>query len=382
MPRKDLELMIVAGEASGDRLGAELAEAIRSKSPRSSFFGATGPLMRSAGVESVMESDSWSVVGIGAVLRTVPKFLKILATLSRTANKRRPDAVVLIDFPEFNLKLARRLKRNGHKVIYYVSPQVWAWRKYRSRTIQNSVDLLMSILPFEMEWYKAKGIKHVKFVGNPVASRSTVTLSKEAFCDRHMLDARSPIVALLPGSRRKEIERHLGLMTEAATLLKLDNPAIQFLAAAADSSHARIIENALSSVPEAKVIAGETLDLLNAADAAAISSGTATLEAGIIGTPMVVVYKLPKLDYVLFRPFVKVPHIALVNLIAGRRIAPELIQKEFTAERLRDELTHILSPRENARVRMELKAVADLLGRDNSSLRAADAVVEFLENTK
>ena len=373
------EIMIIAGEASGDRLGADLVKELALKRPDLKFFGTPGPAMRGAGVESLFDSDGWSIVGIGAVAKAVPQFLRVLSELRRIARQRKPAAVVLIDFPEFNLKLASKLKKDGHRVIYYVSPQVWAWRKYRIRTIRESVDLLLSILPFEKQWYAKQGIEHVEFVGNPVVARTNPTSSKAQIFERYRLVQGKNLVALLPGSRRKEIRRHLPVMIDAA--IRMGEQSVQFVVAAA-TAHARFeIESILGESPgfAASVAEGETIDVLNAADAAVISSGTATLEAAIVGTPMVVVYKLPRTDYLLFQPFVNVPHIALINLVAGRSLVTELIQDEFNAEYLARELNDLLRPERNERMRLELRLAVEVLRSGDSTANAADQVIKFLD---
>ena len=381
MIKEGPEIMIVTGETSGDRLGAELVEELKSKRTGMLFFGTTGPAMRSAGVESVFDSDAWSVVGIGAVARSLPRFLKILSRLRDIADQRRPTVIVLIDFPEFNLKLATKLKKDGHRVIYYVSPQVWAWRKYRVGTIRKNVDLLLSILPFEKGWYAEQGIEHVEFVGNPIVARTKPTRSKKEFFEAYGLDSGKQLIALLPGSRRKEIARHLPLMMEAANVLKTEYRTIQVAVAAANSQASADIEKLLPGFPGSVLVEGDAVNLLNAADAAAISSGTATLEAGIVGAPMVVVYKLPRLDYALFRPVIKTPHIALINLVAGRRVVTELVQNEFTPERLSRELKNLLEPTENARMRGELEQAVRKLNADDSKVNAAEAVIRFLDRS-
>ena len=372
--------MIVAGEASGDRLGADLVNALRKRAPEANFFGTPGPAMRTAGVESVSDSDTWSVVGIGAVIWAIPKFLRIKAELLRSAGQRHPDAVVLIDFPEFNLKLAKSLKKRGHRVIFYVSPQLWAWRKYRIRTIRDSVDLLLSILPFEQEWYSGRGVEHVRYVGNPVATRTKPTIERYEFRTRLGILPDEPLIALLPGSREKEIERHLPVMNRASKLLRDRIPSSRFAIAAADERMADLVSRLLGSenLPAVSLVKGETIDLLNAADAAAISSGTATLEAGVLNTPMVVVYKVPRTDYHLFRHFVDVQHFALINLVAGRKIACELIQDEFNAEALADEIERLLEKDVNEEMRRDLKAATDQLTTSTPSEDAADAILELL----
>jgi lipid-A-disaccharide synthase len=374
--------MIVSGEASGDTLGAELVTEILRRCPNTTFFGAAGPKLRAAGVEAVFDSDDWSVVGVGAVIKAAPRFLQIKRELRKIANERRPDAIILIDFPEFNLRLAGRLKSDGHRVIYYVSPQLWAWRKYRIKTIRKCVDLLLAILPFEVGWYASRGINHVKYVGNPVVARTAASLSREQFCKAHGLDSKKPLIALLPGSRQKEIERHLSVILSAARLLKASVLDAQFVLSAANRKAKGRIEESMRTLraPFDVKVVEDTLNLLGAADAAAVASGTATLEAGIIGTPMVVIYKLPKLDYLLFKRFVDVPHFALINLVAGKRIVKELMQNDLTAKNLAHELKRLLVPEVNETMRRELKDAAAKLGESSPSGRAAEAVIEFLNS--
>jgi lipid-A-disaccharide synthase len=372
--------MIVAGEASGDRLGAELVRQMNNRRPGLRFYGTPGPEMRAAGVGSIFDSDAWSVVGIGAVARSIPKFLKILSTLRRSALERKPAAVILIDFPEFNLKLAKNLKKDGHRVIYYVSPQLWAWRKYRAKAIRDSVDLLLSILPFEKAWYREKGIRHVEYVGNPIISRTEPTATREDVFRKYGLE-NEKLIALLPGSRNKEIKRHLPVMLEAAKLIRKEFPTIQFVVPLAGEAARMQIEEITRSSDSvgAVIIEGDTINLLAAADVAAVASGTATLEAGIVGTPMAVVYRIPAIDYRVLKPFVSAPHIALINLIADRPIVKELIQNEFTAEKLAAEIVRLLDPEVNTEVRGELNSAVALLRSTDAPARAAEAVLNFIE---
>lgn len=379
--------MIVAGEASGDELGAELARDLRKLDPNVALFGAAGPGMRIEGVEPVFESDNWSVVGLAAVAKAVPKFLRIKSELRQIANMRKPAAVILIDFPELNLKLARDLKADGHRVIYYVSPQVWAWREYRVRSIRDNVDLLLSILPFEKEWYKARGVVHIEYVGNPVARRVRPRHSRRDFCGKHSLDPLKKIIALLPGSRRREVSRHLKVMLESSVELSHENPSINFVVAAANDAASRMCEAMISDFRSRVdglnifVVNGETIDVLNSADAAAVASGTATLEAGVLGTPMVVVYKVPRIDAALFRPFINVPHFALINLVAGKRVVAELIQEDLTPSNLGNELDRLLDDDVNRNLRQELKEVTSEL-RSCEGRGAAEAIVRFLEEAR
>ena len=377
--------MVVAGESSGDTHAAKLVRAIRESEPEADFqfFGAAGPKMRTEGVESVVESDGLSIVGLAEIVAALPVFLKAFKTLKRTAVERRPDVVILIDFPEFNLKFARALKRTGFRVVYYISPQVWAWRKYRLSSIKKNVDLMLTILPFEKDWYAKNGVENVKYVGSPLAREVHPSVGKDEFCSKHELDPNKPVVALLPGSRHKEIVRILPVMLAAASEISKQNQDIQFLIATASGRNnldvKKAIDNGIElSLPNIlRVVEAETYDALNVSDAAAVTSGTATLEAGIIGTPMAIVYKTSALNYKLFEPMIDVPHYGLINLIAGKRVAREFIQAEFTPRSLSEELQRLLEPEVNAAMRSELKIAADKLGHGGASKRAAEAILHI-----
>lgn len=378
-----LKIMMVAGEASGDAHGAKLVGALRDELPGAdlTFFGAAGPRMRDAGVDDVVRADELSIVGLAEIGRALPMFLKAARALKQAANERRPDAVVLVDFPEFNLKLAKSLKKAGFRVIYYISPQLWAWRKYRISTIKRYVDVLITILPFERAWYARRGVANVEYVGSPLAREVHADTSKEAFCAEHGIDPGRPIIALLPGSRHKERVRILPVMIEAAVRMRAKVEDAQFVVAANDERATADIENIMGglSLPGSiKVVRERTYDLLGAADAAAIASGTATLEAGIIGTPMVIVYKTSTLNYMVFEPMIEVSHYGLINLIAEERLATELIQDDFTASATADELILLIDPVTNAKMRKKLKEATDKLGQGGASKRAAQAIVRLI----
>ncbi len=386
-----LNIMISAGEASGDLHAAKLIRAFREAAPEieTSFFGAAGSLMREAGVESIVDSDHFSVVGLPEIGKAMPMFLRAFRDLKRAAVERKADAVVLVDLPDFNLKLAKSLRKQGLKVIYYISPQLWAWRSYRVKTIRKYVDLLITILPFEKDWYAKQGIEHVEYVGSPLAMEVHTEVSREDFCAKYDLDPSKPIVSLLPGSRHKEIVRILPTMLETASLMAEKDREIQFLIALASSRTeeevstvaAKLEEKNIQMPSTLKVIKDETFDALNASDAAAVTSGTATLETGIIGTPMAIVYKTSALNYKLLRPLISVEHFGLINLIAEKRIAQELIQDDFTPQTLAAELFRLLEPAENARVREQLKEATDKLGHGGASKRAAEAILKKLRRT-
>lgn len=380
--------MIVAGEASGDAHAAKLVRALRELAPEINFefFGAAGHHLRDAGVEPIVNADNLSIVGLPEIARALPMFWKTFQKLKKEAVRRRPDAVVLVDFPDFNLKLAKSLKKQNLKIIYYISPQLWAWRKHRARVVKNFVDLLITILPFEKDWYAQQGIEHVEYVGNPLAREVSSKLSKKEFCAKHELDAQKPIIALLAGSRGKEIARVLPVLLETAALMSEKNAELQFVIAAAKnrklSEIESIIERAKQKRPETlRIVQNETHEALNASDAAAVTSGTATLETAIIGTPMAIVYKTSALNYKLLRPLINVEHFGLINLIARARLAKELIQNDFTKETLAAELFRLLEPEANKSMRERLKNAADTLGHGGASKRAAEAILRELRIT-
>jgi lipid-A-disaccharide synthase len=370
--------MIVAGEPSGDAHAAALVNALRKKSSQIEYFGATGPLMRAAGVETVVNSDELAIMGILEVAQVFPKFVAAFRTLKAAAIERQPDAVVLVDWPEFNLRLASSLHRRGIRVIYYISPQLWAWRPRRINRINRDVDLLLSILPFEAEWYKARGVDHVEFVGHPLAGEVRARIGREEFCSQHGLDPRKPIVSFLPGSRRKELERILPPMANAIRKLKETHPEIQPVIVVAPSRTIEETKQILSSLNSITMVHGQTREALAASDAAAIASGTATLEGALLETPMVVVYKESAVNWHTLGRLITVPHYGLVNLVAGSEIATELMQKDLTADNLVQELIKLLDPKRNETARVELRRVGNLLGESGASERAADLVLKFL----
>jgi lipid-A-disaccharide synthase len=319
-------------------------------------------------------------VGIAEIGRALPMFLKAMRRLRSAALDRQPAVAILVDFPDFNLKLAKGLHRQGIKVVYYISPQLWAWRKYRISTIKKYIDLLITILPFEKDWYAVRGVTHVEYVGNPLAKEVQPNRSREQFCSDHGLDATRPIVSLLPGSRQKEIARVLPILLEAAEKLSDEVDGVQFLVPLSDKRHRTFAELMSASAKlDIRVVEAETYDSLNASDAAAVTSGTATLEAGIIGTPMVVVYKTSRVNYRLLEPMIDVPHYGLINLIAGERVATELIQENFTPERLKDELLALLDLRSNREMRKKLRVAAEKLGKGGASKRAARVILDLID---
>lgn len=379
-----LRLMIVAGEPSGDTHGAALVRALREATPgvHLDIFGATGPQMRAAGVESVVQSDDLAILGLLEIGRALPKFWRAYKALRQAALEKKPNAIVLIDWPDFNLRLARSLHKRGLKIIYYISPQLWAWRSHRVRTIQRDVDLMVAILPFEPEWYAQRGVNHVEFMGHPFADSVTARYGREEFCRFNDLDPGRPIVSLLPGSRHKEMQRILPAMLDAAAMIAQDRPDIQFVLVVAPSRsprEAREIMNArrsASDLPENfRVVHHETREALVASDAAALASGTVTLEAALLGTPMVIVYKESAINWHILGSLITTDHYGLVNLVAGERIVTELMQNDLNGQRLAAEILSLLDLQKNEELRSRLREVAHQLGEGGASKRAADRIL-------
>ncbi len=390
LPRR-LRLLIVAGEPSGDAHASTLVRALRETAPnlQFEFFGATGPLMRAAGVDSIVRSDDLSILGLLEIGRALPKFWSAFKSLRRAAIEKNPDAVILVDWPDFNLRLAHSLHRRGIKVIYYISPQLWAWRSHRVKTIRRDVDLMLAILPFEPEWYEERGANHVEFVGHPLAGEVHARCDREEFCSKNKLNSRLPIIALLPGSRRKEVERILPPMLEAAALISDRRPEVQFVIVVApsrSSDEVRDIVRSQRSTPLPlpsclHIVSSQSREALAAADAAAVASGTATLEAALLGTPMVVVYKESAINWHTLGRLISAEHFGLVNLIAGERLATELMQTDLNGETLAVELMQLLVTERNQEMRRRLAEVAHQLGEGGASQRAAARIIEELEGT-
>jgi len=377
--------MIVAGEPSGDAHAAALAKALRAKAPQIELFGSTGPLMRQQGVETVVSADQLAIMGIVEVGRVFPRFIRAYRALKSAARSRNPHAVILVDWPEFNLRLARALHRNGLKVIYYISPQLWAWRPKRVERIKRDVDLLLSILPFEEEWYRQRGVTHVQFVGHPLSDVIRPSNNRKEFCTTHGLDPTRPIISFLPGSRHKELERILPPMIAAMDDLRNKRPDLQCLLCVAPS---RTIEETKSVVArqngfarvDLTMVHGHTREALAASDAAAVASGTATLEAAIVGTPMVIVYKESPINWHTLGRLITSEHYGLVNLVAGERLVTELMQNDLTGATLSQELLRLLDQERNAAIRARLQKVSDQLGEPGASERAADRILTAIES--
>jgi len=379
--------MIVAGEPSGDAHAAALVNALKEAATNIDFefFGATGPLMRAVAVETIINSDSLAIMGILEVGRVLPRFIRAFRTLKAAAIQRSPDAIVLVDWPEFNLRLATSLRRQGFKIVYYISPQLWAWRPRRVNNIKRDVDLLLSILPFEAEWYKERGVEHVEFVGHPLSGEVKAHLTRDQFCERHQLDPTRPIMSFLPGSRHKELVRILPPMLDAIAMIYRERTDVQFVVVVAPSRSLEEAREIVSKHPATKdlhsiitLVHHGTRDALAASDVAAVASGTATLEAALLGTPMVIVYKASAINWHTLGRLIEVEHYGLVNLVAGKRVATELMQNDLSGRTLALELLNLLEPKQNQTMRTELSRISARLGEPGASRKAARAILEEL----
>jgi lipid-A-disaccharide synthase len=373
MPR----LLVCCGEPSGDLYAAELIRHVRERLPGLEVFGLGGDRLLAQGAHLVAHVRDLAVVGLLEVVSHLPRLRRVFRRLLAEVDERRPDLAVLVDYPDFNLRLARQLRKRDIPVLYYVSPQVWAWRRGRVRAIRETVSRMLVIFPFEEAVYREAGVP-VTFVGHPLVDLVRPTEDRTEFLRSVGLDPDRPVVAVLPGSRRKEVAHNLSPLAAAAELLAKKKPDLQFLVAMAPSLDPGPVARAFAP-SGARLTAGTTHAALAAARVALVASGTATVEAALLGVPMVVVYRVSPLTYALGRPLVTVPHFAMVNLVAGRPIVPELMQADFTPERVAAEAAALLDDGERyERTRRDLEEVRRRLGSPGASARAAAVVIQAL----
>lgn len=373
-------VLIVAGEASADLHGAKVMRELRRARPDVQVFGVGGKHMRAEGLDCLTPAEDMAVAGLTEVLLALPRLLGIARRLMSAARARKPQVAVLIDHPDFNLRLAAKLRRLGIPVVYYISPQVWAWRQHRVHLIRRLVDRMLVILPFEQEFYEQHGVPAL-FVGHPFTEDLPEDPSaSEARAALGLPAAEAPVVALLPGSRRKEVTRHLPVMLQAVRLLEQRFPGLVPLIPVASTIPRELIDAEVRRAGvTVRVVDGQATQVLSAADAAVVCSGTATLQTAMLLRPMVVVYKVSWLSYQILKRMVKVAHIAMVNLIAGRPLVPELIQGRFTAENVADEIGKLLADAAaRADLRAELAAIRKRLGGTGASRKVAHVVAGYL----
>jgi lipid-A-disaccharide synthase len=381
-PAPTLRVAIVAGESSGDTLGAALIEAMRERAPALEVFGVAGPKMRAAGCEGLADAHELSVMGLFEVLPHLPRLLRLRARLAREIIARRPDVFIGVDYQQFNLGLALRLKRAGFATVQYVSPQVWAWRQGRVRTIGRAFDLVLCLLPFEPGFYREHRVG-ARFVGHPLADQIPMQPDRTAARAQLGVPPDATVLALLPGSRLGEVHRLAGPFIEVAAQLAQNRPGLIVLAPMASSEVRVAFEQVLRthrSAPTVRTLEGQSRVALTAANAALVASGTATLESLLCRCPMVVAYRVGHLTAWLVRSLrlVKLPHIALPNLLAGEVLAPEFVQEAVQPQPMAEALGRLLedAPRQ-AYLQQRFAAIHVSLQQKGAAL-AAEAVLQLL----
>jgi lipid-A-disaccharide synthase len=369
-------ILVSAGEPSGDYYASLLVADLRRLWPGARFFGCAGPRMRRGGVEAVIEAESLSVVGLVEVLEHLPRIYGQYRKLARTAAARKADLAILTDSPDFHLRLARRLKDCGVPVIYLIAPQVWAWRKGRLPRMRRTIDRLLCIFPFEEEFFQKHGIA-ATYIGHPLAGRIRPSMTRAEFFRKHRIPLERQLVTVLPGSRKGEAARHLPWLIRAVERIYREQAA-SFVLAASETTGAAFFRERIGSAP-IQVIEGETWDAIAHANLALAASGTVTVEAALLGTPMVMFYRVNPLSWALGKMLVNVPFYSMVNLVAGRAVVPELMQGAMTSERLASEAMQLLRD-EGRRLRMreELGEVARRLSGEGDAMAKACAVIENL----
>ena len=377
---KSKKILLVAGEVSGDLHGSHLVEAIQSIDPEIQFFGVGGEGLKRVGMKLLYPSQSLSVVGITEVLLKLRPILRALRGLKKSLDRERPDLIILIDFPDFNLRLAKIAHRRGIPILYYVSPQVWAWRPKRIKLIARLVKKMIVLFPFEVPLYEAAGVD-VEWVGHPLLDTVRPALSKEKAFQQLGLDPKRRTIGLLPGSRMHEVERLLPPLLASADVLQREIPDLQFVVPLAPGIPKTILSPWMKniSVPVI-VVEGFTYDAMNLSDLLIVASGTATLEGAILGKPMVIIYKVSLLSYWIARALIRVDHIGLVNLVAEKEIAPELIQRDVNPRRIADEAFRILrDPLLSRKMVESMGEVRQKLGEPGAAQRAAHIVLSLMK---
>ncbi|HXN17777.1 MAG TPA: lipid-A-disaccharide synthase [Candidatus Binatus sp.] len=373
------QILISAGEASSDMYAARLVTALRERvGPHARFFGMGGPRMAEAGVELIADYHEVAVLGLAEVLHKIPTVIGVQNRLKREAKRRNAALAILVDSPGTHLGVARRMKQMHVPVGYFIGPQIWAWRAGRVRIVKRRVNRMVVIFPFEEKIYREAGVP-VSFVGHPLVDVVRPSMTRAEFAALHKLDPNKPILTILPGSRGNEIRQNYGRILSACERLKRGNRNIQFVLAVAPNLSADFFSAYASSGVEIKHLTGATYDALAAADCAIVASGTATIEASLLGTPMIVIYRVSPLSAFLLGRMIRTPFFSMVNLIAGQAVVRELIQDQFTPEAVESEVRRLLeSSRARDRMKASLAEVRAKLGPGGAIARAADIFAQML----
>jgi lipid-A-disaccharide synthase len=377
VPRSPKEIMLVVGEASGDAHGAQLVEALHKRDAALKIYGVAGEQLQRTRFEALLSVATLNGMGLVELAGNLGHIWRAYSLLKRALKERRPNLLILIDFPDFNLRLAKLAKSLRIPVLYYVSPQIWAWRQGRVRQIARWVDHMAVIFPFEAEFYEKHNVE-ATFVGHPLLESVKAAGDRGATLSKIGLDASKPVIALLPGSRRGEVSRHLPVMREAA--LRLSGESIQFLCVCASTIDAAEVAGKLHHpLLHIPIVQNDRYEAIHAADLVWTASGTATLETALLGRPMIIVYRLSWLTYVIARLLVRVEHIGMVNLIAGERLVPELVQNEVTPERLIAETRTLLADAPaRSHITQRLVELRERLGGPGAADRVADLALALM----
>lgn len=371
-------VLIIAGEASGDLYGAHLAAALKRRSPDIQLCGAGGPLMRQAGVQILHDVTEHAAVGLWEVVASVPRVVAVFKKLVAHLERDKPTAVVLIDYPEFNLRFARRARRLGVPVIYYISPQVWAWRTGRVHQVARYVHRMLVIFPFEEQFYRRHGVQ-ATFVGHPLLDILREVPSRQQAREDLGVPSRARVIGLLPGSRTKEFDRLFPIMLKAAERIREQVPGVRFLLGCAPViCPARVQRHVRRSNIPVQEVYSNSYRVMRASDLLLVASGTATVEAAILNVPMIVTYRVATLTWLLFSGLMKVDTYAMVNIVAGRHIVPELIQKDASPQRLAAEAVGCFRDSRLTVMQSELEQVVRQFGAPGASDRAADEIFKVI----
>jgi lipid-A-disaccharide synthase len=372
-------ILISAGEASGDMYAARLAAALRARLDVQ-LFGMGGPRMRDAGVDTIADCSEVALVGIVEIAKKYPALKRVWNRILAEVTRRKPRLAILTDFPGFHLRLARALKRKNIPSVYFVCPQFWAWRPWRANLVRRRFVRGLCIFPFEQEWYRSRGVP-ADFIGHPLVGNVAATRTRAEFAEAFGLDAAKPIITILPGSRAGEIAHHMPPLMQACRLIGQTREVLFVLALAPGMRKSQFAAYLPPDIP-IHVVEDVTYDALGAADVAIVSSGTATVEAALMDAPMIVVYRLAPLTAAIARLLVRTSMFAMVNLIAGKHVVPELVQKDFTPERVAQEAARLLdSPEARNEMRKSLAEVREKLGPPGAIDRAADIIVEMVRQS-
>jgi len=379
-PDRNRKIMIIAGEASGDLHGSNLVRAMHEIDPAVRFYGIGGVRMEEAGVNLVARSSDMAVVGLTEVISRLPRILKVFFNLRKDLAESPPDLLIPIDYPDFNFPLASAAKKRGVRVFYYISPQVWAWRKGRIGKMKKIVDRMAVIFPFEKDFYAREGME-VSFVGHPFLDTVHIESPREEVLRRLGLEAGCRTIGILPGSREGEVRRILPDMLGTARILSQRLSPVQFLLPVADTLSEEFIRNIAGALPVKLALAKDRIyDAIGAMDVAMVASGTATLETALLGTPMIIVYRVSPLTYAVGRLLVDVDHIGIVNIIAGKAIVPEFIQGDVVPEKMADAIVQILSDEKKyGEIKENLSRVREKLGQPGASRRVAELAYELMQ---